>query len=182
MIRAASLWRCAAVALALSLSVAEASALPVSADTTSSVLASQSLLVQGSAVTNTTLKAPGAGELFLTLTDLQFPTSFASLQFALTDASSTLVGMRNSGTMSIDLTAPMTVYADVFATTQGGFGLYNLSATFVSSSAVPLPGGAVSLASGCMLLLWFWLSAERLAPRAARRSGSTQATVTTPVA
>jgi hypothetical protein len=166
-IRAAILGLCGAVALAaLSVSPAEASALPATAGMTSSVLSSQSLLVQGSAANDTTLNAPGAGELFLTLTDLQFPVPFASLQFALTDSNSTLVGMQGVGTMSIDLTTPMTVYADVFATTQNGYGLYNLSATFVSSSAVPAPASAVSLASGCMLLLWFWLRADHLAPHA----------------
>jgi hypothetical protein len=115
------------------------------------------------------LKTPGAGELFVTLTDLQFPTSFGSLQFALNDASSTLVGTRDAGTMTIDLTEPMTVYADVFAATQGGYGLYNLTATFESSSsAVPLPSSAVSLASACLMLLLFWLRADSMVPQPSR--------------
>ena len=65
--------------LASGFTSAQASALSSNADTF--VLASQSLLVQQSGANTTALSIPGAGELFVTLTDLQFPTSFASLQF-----------------------------------------------------------------------------------------------------
>jgi hypothetical protein len=172
-IRAAAPWVCAGLAGLLGNPAAQASPLTADADAATSVLVSQLHLVQGDAAIETTLTAPSAGVLSVSLTDLQFPTSFASLQFALTDATSTVVGLRDAGTMSIDLTAPTTLYADVFAASAAGYGLFNLSASFEGSSPVPLPGGAVSLASGCLLLLWFSLRAHWLVPqvwtRGARR-------------
>jgi hypothetical protein len=116
------------------------------------VLASESVLLQESGATTTSLAIPGAGELFVTLTDLQFPTSFSSLQYAVSNAIDTLVAPTNAGTTTtLDLTAPTTLYANVFATVgQGGAGLYNLTATFVS--AVPLPDSIGLLASGGLLI------------------------------
>ncbi len=166
--RAVMIWLCGVLAAASAFSRAQASALDAAPEPTTLVLASQSDLVQDSAANETTLQVPGAGELYVTLTDLQFPTSFASLQFALTDATSTLVGLHGASTMSLNLTGPTSVYADVFATTQGGYGLYNLSATFDAGSPVPLPGSAVCLATGCLLLLW--LRATTLVPLAGERS------------
>ena|SRR5665213_89177 len=121
------------------------------------VLDDQTLLVLGSQPAVTPLSVPGAGELSVTLTDLQFQTAFASLQFALTEASSSMTPLSNAGTQSLDLTAPMTVYANVFAASEpGSSGLYNLTATFVPSSAVPLPASASSLMAGLLMLLVGW--------------------------
>ena len=141
------------------------------------VLADQSQVVMGTQPAVTPLSAPGAGELSVTLTDMDFPAPFASLQFALADTTSTLTAMSNAGTLSLDLTTPITVYADVFATSQIGGGLYNLTATFVPSSAVPLPPTAASLAGGLLVML---LGLCNIALSAARKS--TQATVTTSMA
>jgi hypothetical protein len=117
-----------------------------------SVLASESVLLQESGATTTSLAIPGPGELFVSLTDLQFPTSFSSLQYAVSAAVGTPGALTAAGTMTtLDLTAPTTLYANVFATVgASGAGLYNLTATFVS--AVPLPGSFGLFASGALLL------------------------------
>jgi hypothetical protein len=117
-----------------------------------SVLASESVLLQESAAMTTSLAIPGPGELFVTLTDLQFPTSFNTLTYAVSATAGPPLASAAAGTMSsLDLTAPMTLYANVFATVgTGGAGLYNLTATFVS--AVPLPG-SLGLFAGAALLL-----------------------------
>lgn len=155
-----------ALALAGGLSSANAAILGADSGDTASVLYSNSQMVQGAAANVATLTTPGAGELFLTLTDLDFPTSFASLQFALTDASAVLgSGLVDAGTvLTLDLTQPTTLYADVFALTKGqaGVGLYNLTATFLDSSPVPLPATGLLLAGGLLLLL-LGLYSDRLA-------------------
>jgi len=117
-----------------------------------SVLASASVLMQESGSNTTSLVVPGPGELFVTVTDLQFPTSFASLQYGITDASGTILPLTAANTTTtINLTAPDTLYANVFATVgQGGAGLFNLTATFVS--AVPLPASLGLFAGGGLLL------------------------------
>jgi hypothetical protein len=119
-----------------------------------SVLSSQSVLLQQSGANTTTLAIPGAGELFVSVTDLQFPTSFASLQYAVSNAAGTEIPLTKAGTTStLDLTAPTTLYANVFATLGNGAGLYNLTATFVSGSAVPLPSSILLFLGGVLLLL-----------------------------
>jgi hypothetical protein len=166
--------------LASGFTSAQASALSSNADT--SVLASQSLLVQQSGANTTALSIPGAGELFVTLTDLQFPTSFASLQFAVTDAAGTMVPLTSAGTlMSLDLAGPTTLYAEVFDSLGGPAGLYNLTASFLSNaSTVALPGSAVSMAGGGLLLLLLGLCADSFVQ--AQRRKDQHAPVTTAVA
>jgi hypothetical protein len=168
-----------ALALAVANAGAQASQLVSNSDT--SVLASQSLLLQQSGANATTLAIPGAGELFVTLSDLKFPTSFASLEYAVTDADGTLIPLTNAGTeMTLDLTAPTTLYADVFATLGGNVGLYNFTATFVSSAPVPLPDSALSFAGGAVLLVLVALCADCFAQR--RDRAHQHAFVTTPMA
>jgi hypothetical protein len=134
--------------------VARASLEPA-APSGASVLSSQSVLVTQAqnAADTTALDITGPGELFLTLTDLQFPTSFSSLQYAVSDAAATLVKSTAAGTLTmLDLTTPTTLYVNVFATVgAGGAGLYNLTATFMST-AVPLPASALSFIGGALLL------------------------------
>jgi hypothetical protein len=170
----------AVTALALGCSSAQASTLVSAADPT--VLDSQSVLMQQSGASTTPLVIPGAGELFVTLTDLKFPTSFASLQYAVSDAGDTMIPLTSAGTMmTLDLTAPTTLYANVFSTIGTTPGLYNLTATFVSNtSTVSLPGSAVSMAGGGLLLLLLGLCTDSFAQ--ARRRVDEHATVTTPMA
>jgi PEP-CTERM motif len=117
------------------------------------VLASESVLLQQSSALTTSLAIPGAGELFITLTDLQFPTSFSSLTYAVSNTVGTLVAPTGAGTVTppLQLTVPTTLYVNVFATVaSGSAGLYNLTATF--ASAVPLPGTLGLFASGAVLV------------------------------
>jgi hypothetical protein len=147
------------------------------------VLVNENQVVRGTMATATTLSLSSAGELSVTLTDMgnsTFPAPFASLQFALSDATSKLTDLSGAGTLRLDLTVPKTVYVDVFATSQGSIGLYNLTASFEPTSAVPLPGAIVCLAGGCVAMLLLWRSAGRLVPAEALRF--VQATVTSPVA
>ena len=113
------------------------------------VLYSGSDLVEGSAANAVTLSLPGPGELFLTLTDLGFPDPFASLQFALTSAQTTVMPLSVAGTTDMKVASATTLYADVFAATQAGsdLGLYNLTATFVSAAVVALPASGGLLGS-----------------------------------
>lgn len=133
------------------------------------VLASASVLMQESGANTTSLVVPGPGELFVTLTDLQFPTSFSSLQYGITDASGTILPLTAAGnTTTINLTAPDTLYANVFGTVgQGGAGLFNLTATFVS--AVPLPASFGLFAGGAVLLA---LTGRRRTPLLRRVAGA----------
>jgi hypothetical protein len=128
-----------------------------------SVLFSESELITGSEAKSVEFTAPGAGNLFLTLTDLDFPNPFASLKFALTDTVSALVGLATPSTLTLDLTKATTLYAEVFATAAAGtdIGLYNLTATFVpDTSPVPLPASGTLLLSGVTALAlgfeWFF--------------------------
>jgi hypothetical protein len=170
----------ATFALALPYSGVQASMLSSTADT--SVLASQSLLIEQSGANTTALSIPGAGELFVTLTDLNFPAPFASLQYALSDAAGTMVPLTNAGTViSLDLTGPTMPYANVFETLGGTDGLYNLTASFLSnSSTVTLPSSVVSMAGGGLLLLLLSLCADSFAQ--AHRRNEQHAPVTTSVA
>jgi hypothetical protein len=148
-----------------------------------SVLVNENQVVRGTMATSTALSLSGAGELSVTLTDMgnsTFPAPFASLQFALSDATSTLTDLSGAGTLMLDLTAPKTVYVDVFATSQGSIGLYNLTASFGPASAVPLPGSVVCLAGGCFAMFLLWRCAGRLVPQQSVRFA--QATVTSSVA
>lgn len=121
-----------------------------------SVLYSDSQLVQGSEASVAALQIPSAGNLFLSLTDLRFPDPFASLQFDLTGTQNALVGLSPSGTtLTLGLTGPATLYANVFATAQGplDIGLYNLTATFLTTAPVSLPASGALLAGITSLAL-----------------------------
>jgi hypothetical protein len=170
------------VTLTLTSGFGTAQALTLSSNADTSVLASQSLLIQQSGANTTALNIPGAGELFVTLTDLKFPTSFASLQFAVSDAAGSMVPLTNAGTlMTLNLDGPTTLYAEVFDSLGDADGLYNLTASFLSNaSTVALPGSAVSMAGGGLLLLLLGLCADSFAQ--AQRRKDQHAPVTTAVA
>lgn len=144
----------AAMSLVAGVSAAHASTLGPDDDSTT-VLYSQSSLVQGNASSVTTLDVPSSGELFLTLTDLDYPSTFSALNFSLSSSQTDLVGLAQPGTLTLNVPGPMTLYADVFATSQASsnLGLYNLTATFLSAAPVPLPAGGLLLGSGLVLLM-----------------------------
>ena len=121
-----------------------------------------SRLVQGSSATVTTITVNEAGTLWFTLTDKNFSNALGALSFALTSADAVSASMLGSGTVSMVVNGPMTLYADVFATAQGvaNVGLYNLQMGFTPAVAVPLPASALLLAGA--MLAW---RLQRRSPR-----------------
>jgi len=136
----------------------------------STTLLDQSELVPAGRGYSDSIFVPSAGEVSMSLTDLGFPAKFGSLQFDVSDG----LGGSNSlllvpltpagGVVSFAVSGPVTLYADVF-TQPGQYdrGLYNLEATFQSSSAVPLPGsGALLAVCLSIVLLEFLIEGWRL--------------------
>jgi hypothetical protein len=127
-----------------------------------SVLTSDSEAVQQSGADMLTFSTPGAGEVFVTVTDLitaadaGFFAPFASLQYGLTDAEGLDTGMINAGvTTSLTVGGATTIDANVFDLLGGHPGLFNLTATFVPASlTVPLPASGVSIIGGGLMLLF----------------------------
>jgi hypothetical protein len=122
------------------------------------VLTSQSFLVQQSGADMIFFASPGAGELFVTLTDLDFPAPFTSLQYGLDDAAGLKTGMSNAGVETTEtLSGATTFEADIFSVlgSNASAGLYNFTATFLPAGAatVPLPASGISMIGGLMLLL-----------------------------
>jgi hypothetical protein len=147
-----------------------------------SVLFNSPVMVQNTInyAATTALNVSGAGQLTVTLTDDNFP-AFSSLQFALADSNGTLDPLSGAGAQTLDLTQPSTIYVDVFGTTQSGYGLYTIDATFdgvgTAGSAVPVPPSALLLVGGLVMLMLL------LRPGAGRFGRSAlQAVVTTSVA
>lgn len=143
-------------------------------DSSPTVLLSKSVLVEGDDPSVMMIKVPAAGEIFATATDLAFPQPLEQLQFALSGTTGPLVSLSNPGTITLDVTKPMTLYAEVFAVAQDGpdLGLYNLTVTWMAGPMpVPLPASGwllgAALAVGLGLVAMF---------------RSTQATVTGGVA
>ena len=148
-----------ALALILAMQAAHASTMTSAPTYTASLIFDASVLVQGDSATVDPLQIPGAGELFLTLTDLDFPSPFAALSLSIADAAGgSLATSAGAGTLTLEVSGPMTLYADVFTTPQGStdLGLYNISATFVSATPVRLPASGLLLAAivgpGALLL------------------------------
>ena len=160
-------------ALAILLGLPGAYASTIGSGTDVSVLYSQSQMVQGNNASVVQLDVPTAGQLFLTLTDLDFPDPFASLKFALTSLTSAQVGLAVAGTLTLDLTAPTTLYAEVFWKAPSGVdaGLYNLTATLLTTGDVlpfPLPASG-GLLGGVLLLALAGLARQAFT-RSRRRS------------
>lgn len=136
-----------------------------STDSSSLVLYNDPTLVEGTAAKVIAIKVPSPGDLQLTLTDEGFTSSFASIQFGVTEPDAVLSALTGPGTLTVDLTKPTTLYAEVFAVTQGsmGVGLYDLKATLLTTSPVPLPQTSWLLALPLVLLLRYLASSARLA-------------------
>jgi hypothetical protein len=135
------------------------------------VLVSDSEMVFGGGSAMTELALPSTGELFITVTDLAFPVNFASLDFSVSEPGVTLVPLQSAGTVSLSITQPETLFADLYWTTQGIYntGLYNITATFLPESvtAVPLPGSASLLMLGLMLLALLFVDSASMRSRGA---------------
>jgi hypothetical protein len=113
-----------------------------------------SKLVLGSSASVTTIQVDVAGTLSFTLIDKLFPSALGALSFAVTDATTALATMSGAGSLSLSVSGPMTLYADVFATAQGttNTGLYNLQVSFAPTVPVPVPASGLLL--GAAAILW----------------------------
>ncbi len=125
------------------------------------VLLNESLLVEGDNSTISDLTVPGAGELFLTLTDLQFPWSLPNVSLSVMEPNASVPGsellgdLSNPGTVSFNVSQATTLFADVGWTTNPSqnSGLFNLTATFVAATPVPIPQHIILTVAGLLLLL-----------------------------
>jgi hypothetical protein len=113
-----------------------------------------SQLVLGSSATVTTIQVNAPGTLSFTLTDKIFPSALGALSFAVTNADVVLDQMTGPGTLSMVVTGPVTLYADVFATAQGAAntGLYNMQVSFAPTVPVPVPASGLLL--GAAIIVW----------------------------
>ena len=78
-------------------------------------------------------------------------------EFGLSDTSSSVSGLIDADSMTIDFTRPTKLYLDLFARAgrHTGFGLYNIFACFQPSpKPVPLPVSWLSLAWGLAGMFW----------------------------
>jgi len=123
-----------------------------------------SKLVQGSSATVTTIQLDAAGTLSFTLTDKLFTSALGALSFAVTDANTALATMSGPGTLSMAVTGPVTLYADVFATAQGtaNTGLYNLQVSFAPAVPVPVPASGLLLGAAA---IWWRLKVRPARPQ-----------------
>jgi len=103
-----------------------------------------------------TVAGPGTAEV--TLTDLLWPQALAGLSFELTNASGQVLGtLTGAGSASFDLAAGGTYFALSFGQASAAkpdalsFGSYGISVVY-APTAVPLPGTALLLLSGLLLL------------------------------
>jgi hypothetical protein len=148
-------------ALALSgvLPAAQAGMITASDAGPGNVLINQSEFVDGDSAQSMMLVLPSAGELSISFTDMDFTGALDSLEFGLSETSSSVSGMIDADNMTIDFTRPTTLYLDVFARAghHTGFGLYNINVCFQPKpSPVPLPASQTSLAAGLAALIWLF--------------------------
>jgi hypothetical protein len=144
-------WLLASVALFAALPAAHAGML--GADQGPSVLVSKSVLVDGQDPSVTMIKVSAPGELFFTTTDLDFPQQLQQLQLDVVGVSGPMMSLSNPGTLMLDVTKPMTLYAEVFPVAQDGpeLGLYNLTVTWLGVAPVPLPASGLLLGTALLL-------------------------------
>jgi len=119
------------------------------------VLLTDTPLLSGTQSLVYSMSAPSAGTLLVTLDDLNFPETFAELSVAITTTTSVLQTLTGEGEMQLDISGAGAYYAVVSGTTQGHFGLGQLSLSVFFTALgdpgptpVPLPGALALLLSG----------------------------------
>ena len=121
------------------------------------VLMNDAEFVQGNSANSMELDLQSAGTLTLKFTDLNFTGALDALEFGLSETSSSVSGMIDADSMTIDFTRPTKLYLDLFARAgrHTGFGLYNIFACFQPSpKPVPLPASWLTLACGLAGMFW----------------------------
>ncbi len=148
------------IALAL---VAGAAALPAGAATVKMIDASYTV-GPGAGPQISTLAFSGAGTLTISLTDIPWPQSLASIAFQLDDSQGRATGVMDSfGQETIAISGPTTLFALSDGTPRPlpnlpfGYGSYGLEVDFtpatVEPPTVPLPQTALLLASGLVMVV-----------------------------
>jgi len=115
------------------------------------VLMNDPEFVQGNSANSMELDLLSAGTLTLNFTDLDFTGALDTLEFGLSETSSSVSGMIDADSITIDFTRPTKLYLDIFARAgrHTGFGLYNIYACFQPApKPVPLPASWLALACG----------------------------------
>lgn len=136
----------------------QAGQLNFSGTTPGTVLLNQSTPETASFDTLIPLVPPSAGQLFVSLTDEgTIPGSgvpaFASIQFGINNVGGPLVPLAGPGVETLDITTPQPLYLEVLGSpVAGSYGIFNLEATFVPASAVPLPPALSLLLVGLALM------------------------------
>lgn len=105
-------------------------------------------LVWGTSLSVSALSASSAGQLIVSLTDIEWPEALESLTLLVTDLNGIWEKIEGSAeSLTIDLSGAATLYIAVFAQSESEQvpGVYNLQASF---SPVPLPAAAWLLLSG----------------------------------
>jgi hypothetical protein len=137
--------------------LAHASMLPAN----DSVLYGRTQAAAGSSSERIELDTPGAGTLSVTLREVPSTTdgsdAFTSLNFFLGNSSTAMSALTpatlgSPGVLSLDLTGATDLSAFVYWQTPTA-GLFNLTANFVPTTPVGLPGGGLLLV-GALPLLW----------------------------
>lgn len=110
----------------------------------------------------------GPGTLTVTLTNVAWPDSLASLNLLISTPTRGLLGPEmGSGTETFNVTGESQIFAQWFGTAQGALdvGVYGLKIEFAPAVvSVPLPTSMALLLSGLLLLAWHRRTREWGAP------------------
>jgi hypothetical protein len=123
----------------------------------SEVLYDNSGFVEGQQSFSQSFQLDGPGTLTVTLSNIDWPESLASLNMVLSMPEDGLLGPEmGAGTYSFKMAGPGMVYAQWFGTAQGPLdaGVYGMKVSWQAVS-VPLPTSIALLMSALALLAWY---------------------------
>lgn len=113
------------------------------------ILFQSSTMVTSANINLTELDITTPGTLYVSLSDVKWPSALNALSFTLFN-SSEIIGTKLAGNWTFDIASPSTFFASIFASPGSATaGLYNVQINFQSAVApVPLPAAAWLLLSG----------------------------------
>lgn len=132
--------------------------LPLAAARADTVLYDSAGFLRGTQSFSQTFNLTAPGTLTVTLSNIAWPATLASLNLTMTSANGEMGQEMGAGTSSFAVVAGGDVFAQWFGTAQGALnaGVYGLKIEFApSASVVPLPASIVLLFSGlALMMLW----------------------------